>query len=109
MARMPGVETQIVDATARIVLPQRFAETRVVLEEISETEVRVRKTGGSDEAQAESSAQERTPAREAFHRALITTGTVKRIKPARHADDILRCLIQVQGKPVSETIIEERR
>ncbi len=44
---MPGVETQIVDATARVVLPPRFAEARVVLEEISETEVRIRKTGGS--------------------------------------------------------------
>ena len=50
---MPGVETQILDATARVVLPPRFAEARVVLEEISETEVRIRKTGGSGEAQAD--------------------------------------------------------
>jgi len=50
---MPGVETQIVDATARVVLPPRFAEARVELEEISETEVRIRKTGGSRGAQAD--------------------------------------------------------
>ena len=53
MALMPGVETQIVDATARVVLPPKFAEARVVLEEISEMEVRIRKTGESREAQAE--------------------------------------------------------
>ena len=50
---MPGVETQIVDVTARVVLPPRFAEARVVLEEISETEVRIRKAGESGEAQPE--------------------------------------------------------
>jgi len=53
MGPMPGVETQIADATARVVLPPRFADARVVLEEISETEVRIRKAGGSGEAQAE--------------------------------------------------------
>ncbi len=50
---MPGFESQFVDATARVVLPPRFAEAIVVLEEISETEVRIRKTGGSREAQAD--------------------------------------------------------
>ena len=50
---MPGIETQVVDATARVVLPPRFAEARVVLEEISEMEIRIRKTGASGEAQAE--------------------------------------------------------
>jgi hypothetical protein len=53
--------------------------------------------------------QEKTQTREAFHQALVATGIVKRIKPARRADDSLRRLIQAQGKPVSETIIEERR
>ncbi len=50
---MPDLETQFVDATARVVLPPRFAEANVILEEVSETEVRIRKTDGADEAQAE--------------------------------------------------------
>ena len=53
--------------------------------------------------------RETTEAREAFHQALIAGGIVKRIKPARRADASPRRLIQAQGKPVSETIIEERR
>jgi hypothetical protein len=48
---MNALETQMVDATARNVLPSRFAEARVVLEDISETEVRIRKANGSSEAQ----------------------------------------------------------
>jgi len=47
---MQDIETQIVDATARIFLPQRFAEASVVLEEISETEIRIRKTVGLGES-----------------------------------------------------------
>lgn len=50
---MPDVETQFVDAAARVVLPPRFAEASVILEEVSETEIRIRKADGSDEAQAE--------------------------------------------------------
>ena len=38
-------ETQIVDAAARVVLPRSFAKSTVTLEEISETEVRICKTG----------------------------------------------------------------
>ena len=53
--------------------------------------------------------QEIPQGREAFHQALIAAGIVKRIKPVRHTDDGQRRLIQAQGIPVSETIIEERR
>ena len=45
----------------------------------------------------------------AFHKALINAGLVKQIKyPAAQAI-AQRKLIQIEGKPVSETIIEERR
>jgi uncharacterized protein involved in exopolysaccharide biosynthesis len=53
--------------------------------------------------------QEQAQKREAFHQALLASGLVRQIKPPRRADDSPRRLIEVQGKPVSETIIEERR
>ncbi len=45
--------------------------------------------------------------REAFHRALLASGLVKQIKKPNSYQK--RELVQVQGKSVSETIIEERR
>jgi hypothetical protein len=44
-----------------------------------------------------------------FHQALLTSGLVKQIKRASDNQQTERRLIQVQGKPMSETIIEERR
>ena len=45
----------------------------------------------------------------AFHKALIDQGIVKEIKKRPSNRDHRRTLIEVRGKPVSETIIEERR
>ncbi len=53
--------------------------------------------------------QEETMRREAFHRALLASGLVRQIKPPRLKETTGRRLIEAQGKPVSETIIEERR
>ena len=47
--------------------------------------------------------------RRLFHAALLASGLVKEIKPPPLAGRSQRRLIQVQGKPVSQTIIEERR
>ncbi|MEQ8385303.1 MAG: hypothetical protein RH949_23375 [Coleofasciculus sp. A1-SPW-01] len=44
-----------------------------------------------------------------FHQALLTSGLVKQVKDASNHQQIERRLIQVQDKPISETIIEERR
>jgi hypothetical protein len=44
-----------------------------------------------------------------FHQALLTSGLVKKINYLSYSQLTERRLIQVQGKPVSETIIEERR
>lgn len=44
----------------------------------------------------------------AFYQALIDAGLVKQIKHPFYAPITERQLIQVKGKPVSETIIEER-
>ncbi|MCT7952061.1 hypothetical protein NG798_19875 [Ancylothrix sp. C2] len=45
-----------------------------------------------------------------FHQALIDSGLVKQIKyPISYEERGERQLIEVEGKPVSETIIEERR
>jgi len=45
----------------------------------------------------------------AFHQALIDSGLVKQIKHPGYQPIAERTLVQVEGKPVSETIIEERR
>ena len=45
----------------------------------------------------------------AFDLALLASGLVKRLAPPRDLSKADRPLIAVQGKPVSETIIEERR
>jgi hypothetical protein len=45
---------------------------------------------------------------EAFHQALLASGMVKEIKPRRSVGRPLQ-LIEIPGKPVSETIVEERR
>jgi hypothetical protein len=53
--------------------------------------------------------KEQTAQRTRFHQALLTSGLVKKIKHSSWNQQIERRLIQVQGQPVSETIIEERR
>jgi hypothetical protein len=50
-----------------------------------------------------------SPKRETFHQALLASGLVKQIRPPRLDRDAQRRLIEVQGPPVSETIIAERR
>jgi len=43
-----------------------------------------------------------------FHQALLTSGLVKQLKQPSSSQAAKRQLIPVQGKPVSETIMEER-
>lgn len=45
----------------------------------------------------------------AFRQALLSSGLVKRLAPPRDPATADRPLIEVQGKPISETIIDERR
>lgn len=47
--------------------------------------------------------------RRAFYRSLQSSGLVKRIKQRPIIDSPRRTPIEVQGPPVSQTIIEERR
>lgn len=54
---------------------------------------------GADDAEKE----------KAFEQAVLASGLMKRIPPPRDPKTADRPLITVQGKPVSETIIEERR
>ena len=44
-----------------------------------------------------------------FHQALLSSGLVKQIKQPADSKQHERNLIQAEGKPVSQTIIEERR
>jgi hypothetical protein len=53
--------------------------------------------------------KETTDKQVAFHQDLIDSGLVKQIKYTNYEPIAERGLIKVQGKPVSETIIEERR
>jgi hypothetical protein len=53
--------------------------------------------------------KQKTPQRTTFHKALLSSGLVKQLKQPSYTRQSERRLIQVQGKPVSETIIEERR
>lgn len=54
-------------------------------------------------------AAEETEKREALYQALHAVGLVIRRRQRRTTDIPNRPLISMQGKPVSETIIEERR
>ncbi len=45
----------------------------------------------------------------AFHQALVDSGLIKQVKFPSYEPISERRLIQVEGKPISETIIEERR
>ena len=53
--------------------------------------------------------QDEAAALEAFHQALVASGLVKTIKRVLPRSDEGRPLVPIQGKPLSETIIEERR
>jgi len=44
-----------------------------------------------------------------FHQTLLAAGLVKSIKTPHTTSTAARRLIQVRGKPLSETIVEERR
>lgn len=46
---------------------------------------------------------------EVFHQVLLSKGLVKEVKNASVVDTIERQLVEVKGKPVSQTIIEDRR
>ena len=45
---------------------------------------------------------------EVFHQVLMSQGLVKEVKKSHATDTVERQLIEIEGKPVSETIIEER-
>lgn len=46
---------------------------------------------------------------EVFHQILLSKGLAKEVKKPPVTDTIDRQLIEVKGKPVSQTIIEERK
>lgn len=51
--------------------------------------------------------QEQTAKQVSFHQALVDSGLVRQIKKVSYQSR-KRQLIEIQGKPISETIIEER-
>ena len=53
--------------------------------------------------------KEETAKRATFHKALLASGLVKQLQQPSDSRQTEQRLIQVQGKPVSQTIIEERR
>jgi hypothetical protein len=59
--------------------------------------------------QARLAPQRQAQKRRAFYHALRASGLVKQIKMHPENNNVQRQLVQVQGPPVSQTIIEERR
>ena len=55
------------------------------------------------------SEKKETARQSAFHRSLLSSGLVKQIKQPNYCQIDQQQLIQVQGQPLSETIIEKRR
>lgn len=53
-------------------------------------------------------AQDEVDKLEVFHQVLLSQGLVKEVKKPHATDTTERQLIEIKGKPVSETIIEER-
>lgn len=53
--------------------------------------------------------QEESCQKVAFHEALLSSGLVKQIKRPIYRQTTQEQLIHLEGKPISETIIEERR
>lgn len=53
--------------------------------------------------------QEENAKRVAFHQALVTAGLVKQIKKSSYKWPLDQQLVQVEGEPISRTIVEERR
>lgn len=46
---------------------------------------------------------------EVFHQVLLSKDLLKEVKKPHVADTIERQLIEIKGKPISQTIIEERK
>ena len=59
--------------------------------------------------QARLAPQEQAKKRRAFYHALRASGLVRQIKAQSASNSDQRQLAQVQGPPISQTIIEERR
>ena len=59
--------------------------------------------------QARLGLQSQAQKRRAFYQALRASGLVRQIKAHQANNNTQRQLVQVQGPPVSQTIIEERR
>jgi hypothetical protein len=53
--------------------------------------------------------QAEADAREAFHEALLASGLVKALKTPSGRPAAERPLVPIQGKPLSETLLEDRR
>ena len=54
-------------------------------------------------------AQDEADKMEVFHQVLLSKGLLKKVKKPLVPDTIERQLIEVNGKPVSQIIIEERK
>ncbi|MEB3336855.1 MAG: hypothetical protein VKJ46_05280 [Leptolyngbyaceae bacterium] len=65
--------------------------------------------GKSGFQQKEIALQETASQRTKFHQALLTSGLVKQLNQPSNTQQPERRLIQIQGQPISETILEERR
>jgi len=59
--------------------------------------------------QSEADSADEDARTEAFHQSLLASGMVKELKQPDRTPDRMPPLIQVSGRPLSETVIEDRR
>ena len=62
---------------------------------------RLRPTSETEKAEAEK--------KDALQQSLLAAGLISRIKPPRPAENVERPIFNVEGEPLSETIMRERR
>jgi hypothetical protein len=89
-----GMETQSTDMRGRVRLPKGFANTRVIIEQVSDTEIRIRKAVAVPEDEARFCEESSTPLsdrdRDRFLQLLASAGG---------ANDRLRLAIKKHTKP----------
>ena len=93
---------EIVNA-AKALPPEQQAELKERLAKLAETE------GNGESGARDESNQQRRDLHARIHRALYDAGLVSDLNPPPKRPRERRPPIKVRGKPVSETIIEDRR
>lgn len=109
LRRLGQLENALVSYNTALSINRTYSQAQhwqsIVLRELE----RKNKVTSRTEPNEHEQTSEEEANRLAFHRALLASGLVRQIKQPSRYQQSERQLIQVQGKPISETIIGERR